>query len=444
MNHFAAISEPHRAVRDDSRLLASLAGMIATILLATLLISFEPFAAAERTSPAPIGPNPVNQIGFSALGLLSVAAMMMLANRYRVLAIADFAWLPVIACLFFSASNAPDPTGAYRSVLFTLIVVVTCAGVLSIPHTASDFRRVIARALLLVLALSYAGILLFPEAAVHGSGGSEAQHEGLWRGVFAHKNVAGPVMATFIFFGIYLLRSGDRLSGLAIVILAGIFVIQTGSKTTNGMIPIAIGVVFLGRLFLSRRLTVFLALVAVGIGAAFTVGTVVSQTLADILAVVLSDPTYTGRTALWAYGLESIANHPWTGYGFDGFWLKPIVTDSFLPIDADWDYRDIVNGHNNYLDMALFMGIPAASIVIFVLCVRPLSDFLRCRPGAQNWRLADCFLMILIFVLMNSMLESSWFRRADPTWVMMAIAVLGLRMTACLDLGSRHPVGSAH
>lgn len=409
---------------------STLATIVAAILLTTLLISFQPFAASERISEVPVGPSSINQIGFSALGLLAVFGMTMLADRRRLAGVLDVAWLPVIACLLLAAANTGDPAGATRSVLFTLIVVITCAGVLVIPHSAIAFRRTTATALIIVLVVSYVGIFLLPGSAIHGSGGAEAQHDGLWRGVFSHKNVAGPVMATFLFFGIYLLRAGDRWKGFFILALAAIFILQTGSKTTNGMIPLAIGAVFIGRLFASRWLPPALVVTSVTFAGFFTVGTVVWPALGEILAQYLDDPTFTGRTALWAYGLENIAKNPWTGYGFDNFWLKPIVTDAFLPIDADWDYRDIVNGHNNYIDMALFLGLPAAAIVIFVLCIRPLIDYLRCRPGPENRRLADLFLMILAFVLLNSMLESSWFRRADPTWVMMVIAILGLRMTA--------------
>lgn len=416
-----------------ARIMPALATFVASILLTVLLVSFEPFAAAERFSEEASGPNPINQIGFSALGLLAVFGMAMLADRRHVVAVLDIAWLPVIACLLFSAMNAGDAASAVRSVLFTLIVVVTCAGVVSIPHAVPGFRKAATFALAIVLGLSYLGILLLPGIALHGAGGTEAQHEGLWRGVFAHKNVAGPVMATFLFFGIYLMRSGDRWSGLAIVALSAIFVIQTGSKTTNGMIPLAIGAVLAGRIFASRWLPPILILISVAVAALFTVGTVVWTSLSGTLAEFISDPTFTGRTTLWALGLESIAQRPWAGYGFDNFWLKPVVTDSFLAIDADWDYRDIVNGHNNYIDTALFMGVPAAIIVIFVLCIKPMIDFLRCRPGPENRRLADFFLMILAFVLLNSLLESSWFRRADPTWVMMVIAILGLRMTAKIN-----------
>src|SRR5690606_4838823 len=153
-------------------------------------------------------------------------------------------------------------------------------------------------------------------------------------------------------------------------------------------------------------------------------------TIAKLVSLIVSDPSFTGRDTLWKVAIEAIAERPFTGYGFDSFWMTPVVTEAPLPFDAEWDHRGIVNGHNNYLDMALFMGLPLAGLIVIILCLRPLRDYLRCRPYAENRRLADLSLMILLFVMLNSLLESSWFRRADPTWVMMIIAIAGMRM-AC-------------
>ena len=49
----------------------------------------------------------------------------------------------------------------------------------------------------LVVVTSYAGIVLLPDVAIHSANSAEPQHAGLWRGLFAHKNIAGPVMSCF-------------------------------------------------------------------------------------------------------------------------------------------------------------------------------------------------------------------------------------------------------
>ena len=52
------------------------------------------------------------------------------------------------------------------------------------------------------------GLVLMPDVAKHNALSSEPEHAGLWRGIYSHKNVAGPVMAGMSFIGIYVLRRG--------------------------------------------------------------------------------------------------------------------------------------------------------------------------------------------------------------------------------------------
>lgn len=416
---------------DTARIAFWLSTCTAALLFTVLMTSFQPFISGTSiVLDQPSGPNTLNQVGFSMLAMISIAGMAMIANRDRVAVALDPAWLLIAVCLAFSAFVATDSTSAARAVLFNLIIIVICIGVVAIPHSAAGFRLACAGAVLSVIVISYLGVLWMPSIAVHLDGGVEAQHAGLWRGVFSHKNVAGPVFAAFTYFGIYLMRSGLRHAGFIIVLLSILFIIQTGSKTTNGLVVVAFAIAISGRIFGSRLLPVMLLAVTFALAAAFTIGTVIHPPLRDAIIPFIDDPSFTGRDTLWAYGLERIAERPWTGYGFDSFWQVPAVTETLVPFDADWDYRGIVNGHNNYIDIALFMGLPAAAVVICILCVRPLRDYARCRPYAENRRLADLCLMIIAFVALNSLLESSWFRRADPTWIMMILAIIGMRM-AC-------------
>ena len=44
--------------------------------------------------------------------------------------------------------------------------------------------------------------------------------------------------------------------------------------------------------------------------------------MAAALSDTGKDPTLTGRTDLWATGMEFISEHPWQGVGFHAFWVK--------------------------------------------------------------------------------------------------------------------------
>lgn len=408
--------------------------IIPGLMLAALMISMQPFNVVSTVqSTAGETSSAANQVGFSLLGMISIAAILMIAIPRRVFAAIDLFWIAALVLVTLSTLNSPSTVFALKTFIFTMMAILTCTGILTIPANENQLRKVFLIGIGLAIALSYFGIFLRPEAAIHSAAEVEAQHAGLWRGHFSHKNIAGPVMAMFVFFGIYFYRSGNRMAGTTVFILSLLFVLQTGSKTTNGLLPIVIGTVAFSSIFGLRFLTVLTALVLLASGAALTVGTVLFKPLEDLVIIMMSDPTYTGRDTLWAFGLESVMKKPWTGYGYDGFWLKPAVLGTDLPFDAPWDYREIVHGHSNYVDILLMLGIPAGIFMIFVLCLRPLWNYLDGLGSRENRLLADLFMMIVLFAALNSFLESFWFRRADPVWVLMVLGLFGLRLTSRIN-----------
>src|SRR5690606_17166588 len=109
----------------DPLRLATLAGVVLAALLMTLLLtSFQPFISGTEAFIAQgAGPNRVNQLGYTILAALSLAGMAMLADRTRLAAAADPAWLIIAACLLVSALQAADPAGAVRGALFNLTIL---------------------------------------------------------------------------------------------------------------------------------------------------------------------------------------------------------------------------------------------------------------------------------------------------------------------------------
>jgi O-antigen ligase len=105
--------------------------------------------------------------------------------------------------------------------------------------------------------------------------------------------------------------------------------------------------------------------------------------------------------------------------------------------DQDWDISGIVHGHNGYLDIAVIMGLPALCVAVITFLIVPLFDYMRTPLLKENIYLADFFMMVLLFTTLNAFLESFFFRRADPVWLFLVLAALGLRLVA------RFPVKAA-
>ncbi|WP_265516517.1 O-antigen ligase family protein [Nitratireductor luteus] len=424
---------PVLSARPSRRTMARTATGLAALLLATVIISFRPFQPAGAEGE---GGDILNQIGFGSLGALALAGLFMFVDRRVLAALLSPWWLLLLAFLGLGVMNALSPADSIRAALFAVIGIVTMAAVLTLPRDADSFSTVLALAGFTVLGFSYYGILAMPEVAIHGGDGMEPQHAGLWRGSFAHKNIAAPVMACLSFAGFYLWRRGWRWSGGAMFVLAVIFMSQTGSKTTLGTVPLAIILAALPGAMGLRFLTPALLVAAIAGLALATLGIVFIEPLTALRDQIAPDLTYTGRTALWAFMGESLAERPLTGYGFESFWGTGIVLQADQPFDRDWDIRGIVHGHNSYMDLAISLGLPALGVALVAFIIAPMRDFLRVPFFRENILLSELFMMMLTFTLLNAFLESFFFRRADPVWLFFVFAALGMRLVARFQVHS--------
>lgn len=410
--------------------------IVATILFTAVIVSFRPFQPAGGAIEG--GGDVVNQLGFGSLGAIALFGLFGLADRRVLGALISPWWLLMIGFLFLSVFNATDPPSAMRAASFTLIGMLAIAAVLVLPRDADAFSSVIAFTALVVIVVSYAGLVIVPGIAIHTGDSLEPQHAGLWRGLFSHKNVAGPVMACFTFAGLYLWRRGWTRLGIAIFFGALIFMANTGSKTTTGLIPLSVIMVMLPGIVGMRMLVPVLFVVTIIATALATLGIVFIDPIKHLANEWFPGLTYTGRTALWAFSGEMIAKRPWTGYGFESFWGTDFLLTMDRPFDIDWDIRGIVHGHNGYLDIAVIMGIPALAAAVITFLIAPLVDYMRVPLRKESVYLADFFMMIVLFTALNAFLESFFFRRADPVWLFFVFGVLGLRMVARLPVKSGH------
>ncbi|PRD41207.1 biotin transporter BioY [Phyllobacterium phragmitis] len=408
--------------------------LLAILILSVLLISFRPYQPAGATESE--GGDLMNQLGFGGLGGLAILSVMMLARPRTIGAMASPFWLLMLGFVVFSSQVSPDPQAALRAVIFTLIGMICAISVLCLPRDADGFSLTLAISATLVLVLSYVGLVIVPDLATHGFDALEPQNSYLWRGVFSHKNIAAPVMAAFVFAGVYLMRRRWFISGALVAMAALVFVAYTGSKTSTALVPLVVVMVTVPGIFGLRPLAALVVLAAQIGFFCFTIGTVLFPPFARIVENLVSDPTFTGRTSIWRFALEKLTERPWTGYGFESFWSTPVVQQAANPYYLDWDVRGIVHGHDGYLDIAVTMGIPAFICAVIVIILLPLIDYARCRRNRENVLLADFFMMILTFSTLNAFLESFFFRRVDPVWLMLVLAIFGLRMTARVTLSS--------
>lgn len=397
------------------------------IIFALLFFSFKPFPGRPDENA---GGDLVNQLGFSLLGMVSVACIFLLANPRQIMSLLNPLWVLMCGLLVLSALIAPEPAVAIRAVIFTIIGIVCIFSVLALIRDADGISLMLTLVPASIILVSFAGVFLLPDRGTHGNDLTEPINSYLWRGVFMHKNIAGQVMAAFVFIGIYLMRRGYFWRGILIAIAAFIFVSGTGSKTTLALIPLTLLVVSTAAILDKRWLTGALILATQILLAILTIGSVIFDPVRELLIKLSIDETFTGRTSIWLFALENLSSHLWLGYGFEGFWPSSTVKDAANPYYLDWDVRPIIHGHNSYLDVLMNMGLVILLFTLVLVLILPIIDFIRSRRTRENILLSDMFMMIVYFCTLNAALESFFFRRIDPAWLMLLFGIFGLRLTA--------------
>jgi len=402
-------------------------------------ISTRPFFVLPPDGAAPAS-DPLNQATFSLLALAAFVGACF-ADRRALAPMLQPSYAMLAAWMLFTVAGSTQFAISFRAFAFTLIVMWLTACLYVLPQRFDQYRSMLLGCALAAMALAYFGAIALPQLGQHTDFDPfEPEHAGSWKGHFDHKNIAGAAMGSFAIMGLYALRCGRRRVGAALLVGGVVFLYFTKSKTSLALLPMAM---FLG--IAAERTPWLLArlLLAAGPVAALvtaTLGGALAPAIAAFNKSVMSDPTFTGRFDIWRYGFEMLAYRPWTGYGFEGFWQTSTTLQGESRLELAWAAEKIVHGHNSFLDVALTTGLPGLALVCYVFVLKPILDYHRCREGVENRRLATMFLMVLIFLSLGMCLESYYFRRADPVWFTLLLAVFGLRFTAAFRVsGSPAP-----
>jgi O-antigen ligase len=389
-------------------------------------ISTEPFKGVDQSDT--LQGNILNQIAFSLAGLCAMAGLLLIDIRAMKPYLRP-SYLLLIGWMAVSVVLSNNPAVSLRAFAFSMIVLFVGATILVMPTGQRHFARLLGAATLIVLVVSYLGLLAFPDAAMHTSADiNEPEHAGLWRGPFDHKNLAGAMMVVFIMIGLYVARAWSAVFGWIVAGLAAVFLFGSFSKTSMLLVPVVLGTSWLAtrtdRLW--QRMVILLGPLVLCL--LFTVGTVVLPPAKAIVDLVSPGQTYTGRTAIWEFAVENAAKRPITGFGYEGFWGSDQVRFGEASQNTDDVASGMVHGHNGYIDALVGMGVPGLLLTFLVLGVLPVVDHFRARQLPDNAMLAELFIRIWLFASYNACLESFFFRRADPVWFSMLLAILGLRL----------------
>jgi O-antigen ligase len=399
-----------------------------TVFIGTLLlvwISLRPFEdlATLQVGDVTTGNEFPTYAAFGGLAVLTLV-LAMRENTQGLATLLSPALVLFAGWLCFTVLLSFDPSTSIRRFALTAFVVAVAASLPLLAKSQQELMRWFGIAALVLLAVCYLGILLAPKLSIHLA--TDLQEPGLagnWRGSFGHKNVASGIMAMLLFVGIYVVRAGGVLSGLAIVGLVSLFMQYSAGKSS---LTLCISVLLLTSLtsvvrsFWGRAVMLLMPLALLNM---FSVGAVMSESLAEIAKLLPLDSSFTGRSDIWGFALQSLQGRLATGYGFASFWGSSAMQN--LPEGKEWA-AFAAHSHNGYLDTTLGMGLPGLVLLIVAVVVKPLRDFQAADEGGNNGPLAMMFLRIWLFGLYLSSMESFFLDRADPLWFTFLLAVFGL------------------
>ena len=382
--------------------------VVRSLLLVTvfllLWISFHPFERLDVPPEVTEAGNIVNQLGYSLL-FLAVAGWCLAHQPQRLLLLVRPVLIALVIWFAVSVVTSWEPALSARRLAFMLVVMGIAAMALLLPLNFRQFAAVVGGVALFVLVVCYFGVFFLPTRAIHQqSDFLQTDLAGNWRGVFGEKNEASQAMAAFVFIGLFVARVRSAGLGALIFVLAAIFLYFTQSKTSLAILPLALGVSVLLTRIRRPAFGITLALAPVLILNLFSVGSVYFEPVQALLATVLSDTTFTGRTEIWQFAMEHLAQRPLTGYGFAAFWGTPEVVYG-MDESAVWA-NNAAHAHNAYLNLALTIGIPGSALVTLWLVVLPLIDFYRSPPDPAAAPMKMLFLRVCLFAAYGSCFEN--------------------------------------
>lgn len=415
--------------RRENATAGTLGALLFTATLLFYLVTLTPFvdlSAASTSDAATAKSSTINQLIYLSL---TAALWLTIFNSPRRHLVARPRGLLIVLLFWFAVVSAfsAQPDLALKRVFLAMLTIINGSILLLLPRSERQFAGMLTLCCLGALGLAYLGVVLMPQLAIHqASEVREPMNAGLWRGHFAHKNVAAAAMVIISFAGLYLFGTGRRLLGGAIVLLAVVFLTRTGGKSAVMALP---GILAIAWVF-ERWRTMRTAMVVIGIAAVniLTIGCSVSPAMRGLVAQLGIDPSFTNRTDIWKIGAGAALDNPLTGYGFQLFWQ----TDAMVHkggAAASWAFAAF-NGHNAYLDMAITTGLPGLALTLILLVWLPLRDIGRAEATTNDPALTRFFVRIWLYGVLVACVESLFFQSGSLIWFMLVVAIFGLHLQA--------------
>ncbi len=360
------------------------------------------------------------QTALNYLLLLLLVGFYFVRNNYRLLIepLLNNKVLVIVALCLFSVVLSGD---LKSTVKFTITVLVLSLFPYLYYKEFGRERLVMALARF-VVAMCFINLAYTFALPHHGI--MAGDHAGAWRGMFIHKNNAGPFFAIAFFCLLFRLQYPgyrNRLYHYMALAIALLFVALSKSTTAYVVFCMMFGL-YLSLLLVLRsesRLTRIAFIVGVLSAGLFTVifaGDLLAQIFFQLTG---KDMTFTGRTGIWDGLIALSMERPFLGYGLGTAQDASFVQQIFLGL-----YFAAATTHNAYLDLVINIGYPGA--ILFSLWVLQRFFQILTRPfaGKEQILFAALACSILACLLVTALSVADIFIGRSILWQLMLISLL--------------------
>lgn len=347
-------------------------------------------------------------IGFALL-LTGVQIIRQHPLKYK------FSFWPLALMLVWflvTCSWGVEPFISFKRVMQQVIVIYItfCALALIGPERLFTALK---WALIISLIICWISLPLTP-AAVHPPTESDKALIGAWRGFFFHKNIAGAVMAlTFIVCGNAWIDK-RKLYYALFAVMAFVFVIGTKSKTS---LALCIGMLAISNIYRAlsdntQKRAVLLLMLGFGMVGFLGLYIAYQPTIERLFA----DPTsFTGRVSIWQVVFDYLADHPYLGAGFGGFWQVGTASPAHDYLNQQFQMLT-AHSHNGYLEIWVTTGPLGLIMLLLSFIALPAYWFLTGSTKENQHLMVPAF-AIWVFVMYQNLLETSFFDKDRQVWV---------------------------
>ncbi|UJW87437.1 O-antigen ligase family protein [Devosia sp. SL43] len=330
--------------------------------------------------------------------------------------------LPVYCALSTLWSQAPAETfrGSLQlCVSVAIAIVIACR----VPP------RTLVRILFGIFLMAIIASVLF---------GRVRNSSGAWIGIFGSKNAFAAIVSVFILTSVAALvdKEGSRLqrvTALISLVVSGPILLLAQSAGAIIMLMPSLGAmlfVLSGRWLTPLQRAVLLCVVGMlaVIASLLAVG-YWSELMNLVLNTTGKDTTLTGRTDLWAVGIDLIRENPLFGVGYRAFWLQGYSPAEILWAQFGIASRSGFNFHNTYISNAVEIGTAGVTIQVAMLFG---AFFLALKWGLRDPSPATAlFLGYLTTAVFGSFVEVSlFFQFSLPTTLVVVALVYGVRASS--------------